>query len=946
MPENGQITGPDLIADDVLARIRELNEELKTVITTLGQVEAAGRSAFNIEQLAQRVTQLEEATRKSNKTLSERERLEKALVRQQERVKQGLTQTNRELIRQRVITQEQNRTIKRQETANNSLVGAYRRLSAQLNIAKELYKDLAVEQGVNSTAARRQAQEVERLQGKVRQADQAVGDFQRNVGNYPTALRPAVTVIKQLVGAFGAFEVFRLGRRFVRDAIEIAREARGVEFAFERLGEEGEEAFQKTTRAVRGLISELDIKRSLVEFDNFNISLEQSAVLFEFLSIRAAQTGRSIEKLRDSLVEGLSKESRLRIDNLGISVLQLNEELEKTPNFVQAVANIAQTEIAEAGDILDEAANGAQRFDASFQNLELALGNVFTQFKGLKPVTDLIDLGVTNTKLWNEQLFAQGDILGFLSSVVRTTSIAGRVENERLLEEIELRKEVEKEIQDQIDAYVRLNATIGPLEEGQQNQEKQFSLYVDAVGEAVLTVGDLNDKIKELNDELLKQTTRSGAAEIQKQIELYEQQRDAILGIVEAEEKRKRTFEDFDLDSEGFITGTIQQLEKQRQEVAIGSLAWQDLGDQIELFQKKLQFLKDNAEFSLDKIIFIEDDLPIFEELDQILNADRIEAGMRTLADNLKLPMEELYEEFRRLYEQDFASFLQYSKDKIEATEAERDVRLEIAREIVQGISDIGSALFDAAQARAEEEVERQNEVYDSIIANKDATEEQIAIAEQKREENEKKLAKEREKRLRNEFLLTQAANVAQAFLSKSQAEIALLAQSRLLPPGVSEGYVAAIQTLINTQFAVSLATILAQTIPQFFKGKGLGDNYEGLATWGERGKEVRITEGGGVEVSPPTTTPTYVSRDDIILRNIGLFRREMKNPSGEVYRRVTKAWRNDTSSRREVIAPSVLDSAGIKRTIDLGIKRGFRGVEHKINIINRWDRPRFSKYG
>src|SRR5690606_39826108 len=68
--------------------------------------------------------------------------------------------------------------------------------------------------------------------------------------------------------------------------------------------------------AVRGSISALDIKRSLNEFANFNITLEQSGTLFDFLAIRAAQTGKSITQLRDSLVEGLSKESLLRIDNL------------------------------------------------------------------------------------------------------------------------------------------------------------------------------------------------------------------------------------------------------------------------------------------------------------------------------------------------------------------------------------------------------------------------------------------------------------------------------------------------------------------------------------------------------------------------------------------------------------------------------------------------------
>ena len=113
------------------------------------------------------------------------------------------------------------------------------------------------------------------------------------------------------------------------------------------------------------------------EFNNFNISLEETDTLFEFLAVRAAQTGRSIDSLKDSLVEGLSKESKLRIDNLGISAAKLNEELKKTPNFVQAVANIAKEEISKAGSILDDAASSQQKFNAALENFKVSVGSGF-----------------------------------------------------------------------------------------------------------------------------------------------------------------------------------------------------------------------------------------------------------------------------------------------------------------------------------------------------------------------------------------------------------------------------------------------------------------------------------------------------------------------------------------------------------------------------------------
>ncbi|WP_336092467.1 hypothetical protein [Leeuwenhoekiella sp. CH_XMU1409-2] len=209
--------------------------------------------------------------------------------------------------------------------------------------------------------------------------------------------------------ATGIGAAIEIGRRaitwakdFIAEGIELVDQSRGIEFAFKALGDTGEDAFNRVKQAARGTLSDLDIKRSLVELANFDIPLDDADALFEFLIVRATQTGESVDKLRDSLVEGLSKESLLRIDNLGISTAALNEELKKTPNFVQAVANIAKREVAEAGDILDEAASGSARWNAALDNLQLNLGKLFgsatsgnSVISFLANQIDRISIGVT-----------------------------------------------------------------------------------------------------------------------------------------------------------------------------------------------------------------------------------------------------------------------------------------------------------------------------------------------------------------------------------------------------------------------------------------------------------------------------------------------------------------------------------------------------------------------
>lgn len=233
----------------------------------------------------------------------------------------------------------------------------------------------------------------------------------KSIGRYEKAVSSLRSGLGRLAGAFGLAFGAQAVVGFVKDLNEIANQSQGVTFAFERLGTQGVDAFERVKKSTRGLLSNLDIKRSLVEFDNFNISLEESDTLFEFLAVRATQTGQSIDKLKDSLVEGLSKESKLRIDNLGISAKQLNDQLEITPNFVEAVAIIAKREIAEAGDILDSAASGQAKWNAEIANTKERLANE------LKPTLDsVLETGARGLRFFVDNF---SEILSIVKSVTK-----------------------------------------------------------------------------------------------------------------------------------------------------------------------------------------------------------------------------------------------------------------------------------------------------------------------------------------------------------------------------------------------------------------------------------------------------------------------------------------------------------------------------------------------
>ena len=320
----------------------------------------------------------------------------------------------------------------KEQKANQRIVtktnGSINSLRNALNINRDAYRSLTKFERENTVAGQQLVSIIKKQDKEYKNLSRSIGNSQVDVGNYGRALGGLKKVFGALGITFAITQLVSLGK----ELINLSQESKGVQFAFEKLGNEGVNAFDRVKAATRGTLSNLDIKRSLVEFDNFNISLAETDTLFEFLAVRATQTGQSVDKLKSSLVEGLSKESKLRIDNLGISAKQLNDQLKITPNFVQAVAVIAKSEIAEAGGILDEAANSQSKWNSEIANSKEAIANnlgpawssfLATALSGLSRLSEGIsnlfstDLEILNKNKLKESKTAVTEFTSYIESV-------------------------------------------------------------------------------------------------------------------------------------------------------------------------------------------------------------------------------------------------------------------------------------------------------------------------------------------------------------------------------------------------------------------------------------------------------------------------------------------------------------------------------------------------
>lgn len=370
--------------DTLIDKLKGVDDEIIDISKSLRKGAESFKEFKTPKDVQDNLDEIKGSTKLLNAENKKREQIEKQLIDTVAKKNIALEASSKALIKERFELQQQNKLVKEAVILSSRYSTELQKATTQRNKLARTIQDLNVKRNLGNKLSDKEQKELkqstaqfEKYDKAIKKAKTSVGRFQENVGNYPKMLGSIKSLATGLIGAFGVVEGLRLSFDFASEAVQLARDAKGVEFAFKDLGFEGVNAFERIKESTRGALSDLDIKKSLNEFKNFNISLEQTDVLFEFLAVRAAQTGKSVDSLRDSLVEGLAKESKLRIDNLGISVKDLNSELEKAPDFVSAVANIARTEIAEAGGILDDTTSSQVKFNVAFENFKLSAGSGF-----------------------------------------------------------------------------------------------------------------------------------------------------------------------------------------------------------------------------------------------------------------------------------------------------------------------------------------------------------------------------------------------------------------------------------------------------------------------------------------------------------------------------------------------------------------------------------------
>lgn len=164
-----------------------------------------------------------------------------------------------------------------------------------------------------------------------------------------------------------------------RAGVEMAEQADGVTKAFNAM--DNPNLLNNLRKATKGTVNDVQLMTAAVQAKDFRIPLEDLGKYLEFAQLKAQQTGQSVDYMTNSIVTGLGRKSPLILDNLGISAAEISEKTKETGDFMKAVAEIVDTQLAAAGETYISAADRAAQKTVELQNAQKALGDEILPIK-------------------------------------------------------------------------------------------------------------------------------------------------------------------------------------------------------------------------------------------------------------------------------------------------------------------------------------------------------------------------------------------------------------------------------------------------------------------------------------------------------------------------------------------------------------------------------------
>ncbi len=308
--------------------------------------------------------------------------------------------------------------------------------------------------------------------GNLRKFNSGIKKYIDNSGKATKNTKSMTSSLKTFAGIAATSFATKKIADFVGESAKLAAEGAGIERAFERIGDL--ETLQGLRDSVKGTVSDVQLMQQAVQASNFKIPLERLGTFFQFATKRAQETGESVDHLVDSVIRGIGKRSPEVIDNLGISMRRLKEQMggvsaesATVTDLVRAFGVIAEEELGNMGEIVEDTKISYQQMNAEIKNLKTEIG------KELIPAQ-------------RKYFVLVRDTLRDWKSILSTT--------------IGTKKEIERNTE--------INAKLSKdIAETRKNREKELEFLTKQLATGQTLLG-INGKSKKLTEEQAKDLTR------------------------------------------------------------------------------------------------------------------------------------------------------------------------------------------------------------------------------------------------------------------------------------------------------------------------------------------------------------------------------------------------------------------------------------------------------
>jgi hypothetical protein len=325
------------------------------------------------------------------------------------------------------------------ETSTAKAKDKVKELVSAYNEAARAYNNLTEEQK-NSDWAKALSESLTQLQQRIKETKVEIQDLDNAQSNVGESLFGSSS-FEGMLQVFGGNlmtkatdALMQMGEHIgelISQSAELAQEAEGVTIAFERLGRP--ELMNQLKEATHGTVSELELMKAAVKFDDFKLNVEELGTLLAFAQQKAKDTGQSVDYMVDSIVTGLGRQSLMILDNLGLSAADIRERMKETGDMTSAVADIIRDQMGKSGGYIETAADQAARAAADQQDAMMALGKELLPLKqGTSAVFNEMATGALKATAFivrnKDTLIAIGAAVAAYTIAVNANTIAVRAQ--------------------------------------------------------------------------------------------------------------------------------------------------------------------------------------------------------------------------------------------------------------------------------------------------------------------------------------------------------------------------------------------------------------------------------------------------------------------------------------------------------------------------------------